>query len=143
MGARRGREMRRHIGGRQLLLPAWLPAELGSEELSRWLCSPISRSMPPRHRLGKELTFILANLAPYGSAVFLPHLQSILRGDGGQQDLPGPPASQVLPEPLLSSQSCGGEKEQRKRSGHQLLISGNGGTGSSGTPAQRQAAVGG
>lgn len=39
----------------------------------------------------------------------------------GQQDLPGPPARQVLPGPPQGSQSRGGDMEQSKRSGHQLL----------------------
>lgn len=123
MGGRRGREMRRHMGGRQLLLPGTWQG-LGSEELSGRLRSPASRSVPPLrsqrwHRPGKETIFSLAKLAPYGRAIFLPHQQSILRGGGRQKDLPGPPAHQVPPGPLLGSRGRGGVMEQRERCGHQ------------------------
>lgn len=89
-----GWEMRWHKGGSSTcLLSTW--QELGSEELSQQLCSltfPTCHSQPPA-LLWEGAGIYPGQTFSSWETAFLPHLQGILHGEVGQQDLPGPSAN--------------------------------------------------
>lgn len=79
-------------GSSTCLLSTW--QELGSEELSRQLCSP---TFPVCHPQPAALLWEGAGVYPgqtlsLWESAFLPHLQDILHGEVGQQDPPEPSA---------------------------------------------------
>lgn len=129
-----GWEMRWHMGGSSTcLLSTWQELEVRSCHSSS--AHPPSPCATPSSSTALGRGWYLSWQNPLLVAdCFSPSSAGILHGEVGQQDLPEPSAQWV--RHALGSQSCGGQIEQRKRSGYQLFP----GMDSSRNPGQTQKA---